>query len=212
MANVFWTVKEEWPGATVFILASGPSLAEHDLNKLRGQKVITVNSSYEAAPFADVVFFGDNRWYLEHFQRPAFLAITTRPGVRAVTVSKAAPGANLLKLKRITPPPGLTDERNAVCQNRTSLQGAINLAVHLGAKKIVLVGADMGRDKNGRCHWHAPHRWRNKPGNATWDIQLEQLIHVPEALKVRGVECLVVGLESRLPWFPKVATLEEAMT
>jgi hypothetical protein len=205
----FWNVPVEWPGETVFIIAGGPSVAAHDLSRLRGRKVIVVNSSYEAAPFADLCFFGDHRWYMEHAGRPAFRNFKGR----MATVSKASPGPNLLKLRRMLPPPGLVRQTNAAVSQRTSLQGAMNVACHLTGwtGNIVLIGADMGRDPAGKTHHHLPHRWKNKPGNKTWDIQMAQLIHVVPVLKEAGIRVINVGMNSRIPWFQKMPTLADAI-
>ena len=44
---------------TVFIVAGGASVLEHDLEALRGRRVIVINSSVHAVPFADYLYFGD---------------------------------------------------------------------------------------------------------------------------------------------------------
>ena len=54
--------------------------------------------------------------------------------------------------------PGLATERDSVMVKNTTLTGAINLAVHLGVAKIVLLGIDQ-KTTDGK-HWHhASHPW-----------------------------------------------------
>lgn len=206
---MIWSVPKRWVGETAFVIAGGPSVDFEDVTKLRGRRVIVVNSSYEIAPdFAAYCFFGDLRWWELHSERPAFKAFKGR----FVSCSRSAHGEGLLKLNRIAPNinekaggigPGLSlDPRSVVCQ-RTSLQGAMNLAFHLGAAKIVLVGADMGRAADGRSHHHTPHPWENKPGNRTWDIQMTQLRLIAEPLERFGVKVVNTSPVSRIDWWPK---------
>ena len=48
---------------TVFVVASGPSLADVDLEQLRGLNVIAINRSYEAVPWAEILYFSDARFF-----------------------------------------------------------------------------------------------------------------------------------------------------
>lgn len=205
----FWNVPPEWKGETAFVIAGGTSVAKQDISKLKGRRVIVVNSSYEVAPWADFLFFGDERWWHDHVKKPGILQFKGR----IVTPSAAAIGRSILRVRRYTPNldkrrgklgPGLTDNRGAVVSQRTSLQGAINLAVHLGVARIVLLGADMCRGESGKTHHHSPHKWQNKPGNATWNIQMEQLALVVEPLRAWGIEVLNASPISRIPWWPKI--------
>lgn len=196
---VQWTIPEDWPGETVFIVAGGTSVSYQGAHRLQGKRVIAVNSSYETVPFADILFFGDNRWYLEHYGRPAFKEFKGRK----VTVSQPASGGpELFKLNRVTPPPGLCIDRRGLASQRTSLQGAMNLAVMLGAKRLILLGADAGRAKDNRSHHHKPHKWRNKPGDVTWDHQMQQLQLIVAPLAEMGIEVVNTSPVSRLPYWP----------
>ncbi len=194
-----WKVKPEWKGETAFIIGGGTSVGRQNVHRLQGRKVIAVNSSYQAAPFAQILFFNDNRWWQQHAP-----TLEAEWNGKLVTVSQAAKGARLIKLDRATPEEGLSLNPGAVCSLRTSLQGAMNLAFHLGVTRIVLLGADMCRAEDGRTHHHKPHLWRNKPGNETWDTQMQQLVHIVEPLKKHGVEVLNASPISRIPWWPKI--------
>jgi hypothetical protein len=195
----WWRVAPEWAGETAFIVAGGTSVHDQDLSLLRGRRVIVVNSSYEAVPFADILFFGDFSWWEAHRRRDALLGFAGR----IVTVSLRAAGRRLLRLRRQVPPPGLSCDPRSVVSERTSLQGAINLAVHLGVKRIVLLGADMRRADDGRSHHHSPHPRPNKPGNRTWDIQMAQLQLVVEPLRALGIEVINTSPISRIDWWPR---------
>lgn len=201
-----WSVPKEWQGETAYIVAGGPSVKQQNLELLRGRRVIVVNSSYLAVPFADILFFGDARWYNEHRRQQT---INSFKG-RVVTCSAAVRGPNILGLTRVNPPPGFCEEPTKVASQRTNLQGAMNLAAHLGINRIVLLGADMGRAEDGTTHHHDAHPWKNAPGNACWDMQMEHLALIVEPLKARGIEVINTSSVSRIPWWPK-KTLEEVV-
>ncbi len=63
---------------------------------------------------------------------------------------------------------------------------AINVAAHLigWSGRIVLLGADGKRHKDGRSHHHAAHPWPVRPG--CWDIQKRDLMEI--APQLNGVE------------------------
>lgn len=212
-----WTIAPEWRGETVFVLGGGTSVLQQDLSLLRGRRVIAVNSSYETYPDADVLYFADRRWWIDHMKRPAYLAFKGRK----VTCSAVdIGGSEVYRLRRIIPNfdpsrgklgPGISTDPGAVVSNRTSLQGAINVASHYGAARIVLLGADMCRAKDGRTHHHSPHKWKNKPGNQTWDLQLQQLRLAAEPLKAMGIEVINTSPISRIDFWP-TAILEAICT
>lgn len=59
-----WSVPCLWPDETVFILGGGPSLPIERLTELRGKgKVIAINNAGFVAPWADLLFFADTRWW-----------------------------------------------------------------------------------------------------------------------------------------------------
>lgn len=199
-----WRVPEEWKGETVFIVGGGPSVIHQRPHRLKGRKVIAINSSYETVPFAQYLFFGDRRWHEEHRDRPAYKAFVAG-GATVVTVSHPAGGPELKKLKRIVPDckaNGLTSTRVGLSCQKTSFQGAINLAVMLGAKRLVLLGLDGKRSESGLTHHHTPHRWPSKPGNATWVGQRRQLSMIVPHLQLRGIEVFNTCPNSYFDFWP----------
>jgi hypothetical protein len=201
-----WIVTPEWKAQTAYIVGGGPSVKQQNLELLRGRNVIALNSSYSACPFAQFLFFGDARWYLEHRRKEAFNSFAGR----IVTCSQTVRGPKLLGLFRTNPPPGFDERPTHVASQRTNLQGAMNLAAHLGVKRIVLLGADMRRAEDGSSHHHEPHPWPNAPGNGCWDLQMEQLSLIIDPLAQRGIEVINTSLVSRLDWWTKL-TLEQAI-
>ena len=82
--SAFYPVPREWPGETVFIVGGGPSVLGVDLEALRGRRVIAINSSVYAVPWADILYFGDWRWWHEPENKAA---VASFPG-RVVTTSR----------------------------------------------------------------------------------------------------------------------------
>jgi hypothetical protein len=211
-----WSIGPHWPGETVFVVASGPSIADTNFELIRGRKIICVNSSYERVPFADLLYFGDGRWWEEHKKR-----LASFPG-RIATCSGIVKNKRFLKLNRLKPETGkpetgFSTRRDMVASQRTSLQGAMNIAAHLIYRQdgppgaIVLIGADMGRAADGRSHGHTPHKWVNRPGNVTWDEQMRHLKWIVAPLKKRHIAVVNCSTTSRIPWWPKMA-LQEFLT
>jgi hypothetical protein len=201
----------DWAGQDCFILAGGTSLREDLVQKLRGRansKTLAVNSSYLVAPWADVLFFADERWWTrESRERPK--AIQGFAG-EIFTIAKHSQGERLLRLKRSMPPPGLATDRGTITMERTSLQGAVNIAVHRHARRIILLGADNRDGDNGRVHHHPEYPWPRKV--STWKSKEKQLKVLAAALAKLDVEVINASLISTLPFWPKVdfgAWLEE---
>ncbi len=215
-----WTVPRDWEGETAFVVASGPSRLSQGIERLEGRRVIAINSSGFDVPFADYLFSGDGRWLNLHRDR----LIRDWAG-RVVTYSRAADWPGIKRLVKLDPPSvgrrgagacptGIsTDPRSVVCR-RTSLQGAINVAVLLGARRVVLLGADGGRGPptaqhpKGATHAHAPHPWPQKRG--CWDEQLKDLETAVAPLAALGIEVLNASPGSRLKLWP-VTKLDEVL-
>lgn len=199
-----WTIPKRWAGQTAFVIGGGPSVAHQRPERLQGRNVIVINSSYEVAPFAQYLFFGDHRWHEEHKDRPDFIALR-QSGCEIVTVSDPANGFYLRKFERITPSGdhnGLTLDGKGLSSQRTSFQGAINLAVMLGAKRLVLLGLDGQRNADGVSHHHTPHKWPLKPGNVVWEAQKTQLCYTVAPLKALGVETFNTSADSTFDYWP----------
>lgn len=191
----FWTAQPVWQGETCFIVCGGPSLIGFDFERLRGRRVIAINSSYEKVPFAEVLVFGDGRWW--NWRRDH----ARQFGGRIVHCGEQRD--QRLSVMRPVKPPGLQSARDAVTFRHTSLTAALNLAVHFGVSRIVLLGADMGRDDKGLTHHHAPHPVPSREG--CWDMQMKDIETLVKPLAVAGVEVINASLNSRMEFWPRAA-------
>ncbi len=169
--NEYWTPEPLFTGETGFVLARGPSLTHAIANQVRGRAAIVVNSSYLLAPWAPVLFFTDNGWYMAHRK-----VVEEWPGL-VVTVSRMAKRElDDPKNERTTPrilrtkmhgdptaprwPPGMPKTpgfppvgSGLVKQGRNSGNTAVALAAAMGAARIALLGFDC-QVVNGREHHH----------------------------------------------------------
>jgi hypothetical protein len=86
---------------------------------------------------------------------------------------------------------------------------AIEVAVLLGAKRIILLGYDLQRLANGRAHWFGSHPspLANTSPNtyAAFRKQFESLV---EPARARGIQILNASTHSALNCFPKVSLAE----
>jgi len=80
---------------------------------------------------------------------------------------------------------------------------AINLAVLLGFRKIVLLGYDMQRTY-GKAHWHEDHKGNNPTDNSLkrWVDEYNNLAVILDGI---GVEVLNASRETALKCFKKVS-------
>lgn len=183
--TAFWSVPREWPGETVFIVGGGPSVLTVDLEALCGRRVIAINSSVHAVPWADFLYFGDWRWWHEPDNRAAVASFRGR----VVTVSRMCSEDKKVLMCRAAKPPGLAQQHDSLMMKWTSLTAATNLAAHLigPGGTIVWLGADGKLAANGRSHHHQPHRWPHRAG--CYDKQLADLVTIVpslRALKITG--------------------------
>lgn len=193
-----WTITPDWKGEDAFIVAGGTSVTQEMVDSIKGRHTIVVNSSYVRALWADILFFGDERWWtrevaLSESKIGAFKGIIA-------TTSKAAKGARLHRLKRIKPPPGISNQPGAVVMERTSLQAAMNIAYHRQASRIILLGADNRDGDNGRIHHHAEYPWARH--HKTWDVKAEQLQLAADPLERAGITVINCSKDSALDWWP----------
>lgn len=151
------TVHRVWNGGTCFVLGGGPSLAKFDLSALKGRnKIIGVNHTAFMLQ-TPVMFFVDKEFVDGNFEE-----IAGYKGLRVTTHESFTSNPAFYCVKGT---PDTFAESNAyISAGRNSGIGAISLARHMGADKIVLVGFDM-KESGGKWHWYEKGGdntpWRN---------------------------------------------------
>lgn len=193
-----WTVPPCWEGETAYILAGGPGLDLIELERLKGARVIAINYSFLKVPWADVVYGTDENFWMAMIDDVSASALK-------VTVAPGAPDG-VLKLEN-TGLCGLEENPTGLRIGWTSTYAAINLAVHSGATRIVLMGTDM-RVVEGRTHWsgypHADTRMKSDPDFCRKYL-MPNFDSLVTPLAARGVEVLNATPGSALKCFRIVA-------
>jgi hypothetical protein len=205
----------QWPGSTVAVLASGPSMTREVAATVRasGVKTIAVNNQaiatngHEAmAPWANVLYAADAMWWCQNKEaikdyKGLKMTIMPNNGVYPNTVSP-----DVLVLAN-GGPRGLDPRVTHLRTGHNSGYQAVHLAMNFGAKRIVLCGFDM-HSKNGE-HWFGHHKWRQKYASR-YDLFITAFNVAAPEYKARGVEVINATPGSALKCFP-FAELEEAL-
>jgi hypothetical protein len=185
-----------WPEQTVFVVACGPSLASVDLELIRGFPVIAVNRSFEAVPWADILYFSDARFF--RWYETGILAFQAQK--YTVTSERKLNHPAITNLRKFSYQ-GLAGDPHYVCTGNNSGYAAINVAFHTGARRICLLGFDM-KSQKGRHHWHGDH-----PVAYQEKVYRKLLLHYPTLitpLSNAGVEVFNCNLDSDLKCFPLI--------
>ena len=172
--------RPDWRGHTAVVVASGPSLTDEQITLIEHSVVFTiaVNNSYAKLRHPDVVYACDYLWWkLNHMK-----AKQNIPRRQLWTQDRAAAEQFQLSHIQWEGKDGLG--KRGLRVNGNSGAGAINLAYHFGARRILLVGMDMKPGPNGEKHWHPDHpkplvqgqqfeEWRKKMGVLAADLKTE---------------------------------------
>jgi hypothetical protein len=172
--SYYWNIPKIWKGETAFIIGGGRSIlsqfnipneiAEKVNNKklklsafsrymrrLHKRNVIGVNVAYQLGNWVDFVYFTDFEFVQLHKNK-----LRKHKGVK-VTGNRESSIFDFCKIVlQPETPNGICDKPNTVYQNRNSGAGAINLAYHLGATRIVLIGFD-GIKIDDKIHFHSEY-------------------------------------------------------
>lgn len=185
-----WSVPRLWPASRVFILAGGSSLPIQQLHRLRG-RIIAVKHSALVCPAADVLFWAGRRF---HREEPHVIAAHRGLLLVKRTVDPEVPGW-IHQVKRSPSPAFSTspDLLGGFCAGGS----AINLAFHLGAREIILLGYDF----DGR-HWLASHPLVEAP-EEHHQRHMAAIGTMAEPLSKAGVRVVNCSPQSRLACFPK---------
>lgn len=185
------------------IIASGPSMARIDMEVVRasGWRVMTINNSWELAPWADAMYAGDLQWWERYGDSVRFA------GEKWTRDEHAAIRYQLHHIERESGA-GLCQRRGRIHSGGNSGYQAINLAWHFGARRFALLGFDMHRKDGG--HWHGEHEGMlSAPAShiVAWRQELSLLAH-----DLRHLGCQVVNATpgTALTCFP-CAPLNEAL-
>ena len=176
-----------------------------DLDFCRGKaKVIAVNNSYALAPWADAMWATDAKWWNWHQGVPSFTSPKWSLEHSAWNNFRAKyPDVQRL---RNTGHLGLEHDPSGIRNGRNSGFAAINLAVHYGAAKIVLLGYDM-QAHSGKSHFFGDHPQKGPSPYPQFRAAFETLVKPLAKMKIQIVNCT---RKTVLNAFPK-AKLEDVL-
>lgn len=229
-----WSVPEIWKDGEVWIIGGGASVprlfgvSEEVTEKVRNgalpistyssymkdlwnKRVIGVNMAYALGNWLDMNFFGD-----VHFFLPNEEGIRNHPGIPITCHSQFSDDKRIRYLATDDRTWGISEYRDRVCWNWNSGAAAISVAVHTGAKRVLLLGFDM-KLNNGATHWHGEYK---KIGvstdlphiQAVFDRHLEAWPVVAEDAKRMKVEILNVNFDSAIdPKLIPMVRLEDVL-
>lgn len=197
-----------WPGATVAIVASGESLSTEQCAALalwQAQKanarVIAINTSFRMAPFADILYACDGAWWraVDPETKTAYVNEAKQhfsPDALWTQDEMAAKEFGLQWIKS-TRSSNLSLDKDLIAQGANSALQAMNLAVHAGAKTLLLFGVDC----KGK-HWHGDHPSPLSNGlpHKMWK---ENFAVFAADLEKAGIEVINCSPTSVLNCFPK---------
>ncbi len=107
--------------------------------------------------------------------------------------------------------PGLSFDRSVIHQGGNSGYQALNLAVHFGVKRIILLGYDMQNGPEGQVHHHPAHpKGMNNPTPGNYARWLQCYETLGPDLDRAGVDVINCSLDTALTCFPR-ARLEEVL-
>ena len=224
-----WQVPRMWEGGRCIVIGGGPSiLAQFDIPpelvakardvsdptgpeayspymvSIHNEHVIVVNNGYQLGLWPDICFFGDFGWYMVHR-----LALAQWSGLKIAAFGNIKPEVNVDGVKQLHRDRdckvGLSENPRRLAWGFNSGSSAINLAFHLGARQIILLGFDMHHEP-GNTHWHQGHgnERRIGPNYAKWMQGLA--IMAKDSIRL-GVEIINCSPGSAIKDFP-VANLK----
>jgi hypothetical protein len=201
----------ERAGAVV-VVGGGPSLTIEQVEFCKGKaKVIAIKEAAKLAHWADYLYFADDHWFDNHRDDVlSFKGKVATIGDEPSRLGKERAAVALPSLLRFRNDGahGLCEDPHGLRTGSNSGYQAINLAFHLGAKVIVLLGIDMKAAVSGAMHWFK--REREYPPETYQTLMLPKFQTLVEPLARHGVKVINCSPDSAITCFPKM-TLAEAL-
>ncbi len=198
------TVPKKFPGETIYIIGGGPSLKGFNFKELSGCRTIAINKALLYHTEADVLYWTDGRfytWFKNEVDSYKGLKFALKPGSLYT---------NDIKILRKGKPYGLEEDPQTLSHGFNSGYAAINLAYHLGAKRIILLGFDMTNDGN-QTHFHDGYPTRAAGNRIYEDKFLPGFKQLSSEIKNKGIDIYNASPHSRLKDFP-IITLNQALS
>lgn len=220
---MLWKVPRMWEGGQCVIIGGGSSVIRQFqipqgvvdgvfkgkytpeayspyLELLHKQHIIAVNMAYQIGDWVDVVFFGDANFF--NLQKVGLLQSDSL----LVTCTPECKKYQRIKYiaKNDKKTEGITIDPLQLSWNQNSGAAAINIAVHTGAKRIILLGFDMDLDANKNQHWHKFYKGNLTTIRSTFRKHLAGFPAIARDAKQLGVEIINANPDSKIECFPRM--------
>lgn len=193
------------PNKRWFICASGPSLTQEDVDSLKGQNVIVINTTYKLAKWAKVLYACDPRWWrwnegAKDFEGERWTQFSGmgKEGKLENYIEQNGLSEFDLNYIRSVPNSGISEDSDYIYQGSNSGIQAINLAYHFGARSICLLGYDL-QATGGKNHWHEDP----EVDQAKWSKWIPLFDRVAEDAKKLGIPIVNCTRETALTQFDR---------
>ncbi len=224
----YWTPPLMWEDGECWIIGGGASLARQFgipddtiknvesgqdpitiysdyMKPIHDKHVIGVNLSFMFGPWVSMLYFCDTTFYRTYRKQINDFHNLKVTCVNHIDRNLKSSCINIKRMRR-TNRPGLSKKPDTINWNYNSGAAAIDFAVKVGVKRILLLGFDMKPFEDGRTHWHEGYQNYLKPTREqVFTRFLKVFPKLAIDLKHRGVEVLNVNPDSALEDFKKVS-------
>jgi hypothetical protein len=178
----------------IYIVAGGPSLKGYNWSLLRNKRVIAVNRAFEVLPKAEITYFSDKRFF-DWFEKP----LLAHPSRKITGARIEHPNVENYKF---TGARGLDTRPGYLRTGNNSTYAAINLAYHLGARMIIILGLDMRFGDDGATHFHSGYETANMAKSL--DKMKPYFASMAEALLDHDIVALNASMHSDVDEFERI--------
>lgn len=196
------TLPKLWPDGVVYIVGGGPSLKEFNWNNLKGKHTIAINKAYKVIPWTEVLYWTDARFY--RWNQTDIDSLNCLK----VTCRNAPQMKNDIILLTSSGRTGIDKRPQFIRAGNNSGFAAINVAYHLGVKRIYLLGYDMASTP-GNTHWHDGYGIRHDH-NIYERNMISNFTGIYDILKDEKIEIWNANPKSAMTFIPK-CKLEDAL-
>ncbi len=201
MRPIIQEALEKFSGQDVFIVGGGNSLKNFNFGLLSDKKVIAINAAYRNVGADAMLFWCDGGWVAEnerglkdHPSKLRFMPIINAD----VAIKKNLTGPSASYYLKRTGDHGYDPNIDNVKGNNSGCM-AINFALNLKPRRIILLGFDLGYVA-GKSHYHDHHTTITQR-NVYDDLFMPSFNALAEQSKYLGIEIVNCSLESKLKSF-----------
>lgn len=194
----FSVVTDGWAGETVVCIGGGPSVTPEAVALARGRaRVVAINNAYLLAPWADVLYFADYRWWEWHRGRKEFQQFAgEKVSIQNTGGLIADAGIHILHNYQTE---GLSVIPNGVHTGANGGYQVINMVALSRPKLILLLGYDM-KYTAGKSHWHGGHPVKvHEDSYRRWAKLFDTMLPQLDKWGVKVVNCCADSLITAFP-------------